>query len=664
MNTPNGQTASESPSAETKFAKIAAAACARLAKNERVRRTLPGEGRLKFDRQLPFLCVYRSPIDRDDKGTRELVTTEAAYLFASAAPQYHPGLSKLFAAIYTAMQEHFGTFLLIEVWSMDERESDLNSRPAFEIVTPELDSLPSTLEVLQRALSEITVYGHPSLVSSRYAASVAPFGTDPIVPTDLENASAGCCTIGLAVNPIYRDRKSGSVYPMVLQILRRQLATAFRKAIAEFTGTKNKTRKLHYETFGPSSLVKTCRLIDQQLCEVSESFDFLLQVTPTNTDELWEQFQASGYRELAPLRYRPLPYHPNRLKRQLFEIEIERVEDATLAYLFSEKQDEIDRQLTALRDLSMPALTTAHVQPSNFLTTSLQLYGRPEDSLVELADTILHTIATLPARSEKITAAAEQTEIGEEADCISATELVAQARDEIDYYHTKMNEFSATVEVSDSIAAGIMVSQDRLLIDRNLRISPQRVEALLHHEIGTHLLTYFNGRCQPFRQLYAGLAGYEELQEGLAVLAEYLCGGLTHGRLRTLAARVLAVDSMAQGNSFAATFDLLHHTHQFPPPRAFKTALRVYRGGGFSKDLIYLRGLRDLLDYLDSGHEIDPLYVGKIGLQHVPYIQEMRRREIITPPRILPRFRNDTRIRNRLKSCRGKSVLNLLEIDE
>ncbi len=37
-----------------------------------------------------------------------------------------------------------------------------------------------------------------------------------------------------------------------------------------------------------------------------------------------------------------------------------------------------------------------------------------------------------------------------------------------------------------------------------------------------------------------GLAGYEETQEGLAVLAEFLVGGLSPHRLRQLAVRVVA----------------------------------------------------------------------------------------------------------------------------
>lgn len=70
-----------------------------------------------------------------------------------------------------------------------------------------------------------------------------------------------------------------------------------------------------------------------------------------------------------------------------------------------------------------------------------------------------------------------------------------------------------------------MVSRGGLLIHRNTRLPASRVEALLQHEVGTHLLRYNNGRAQPFRQLYSGLAGYEALQEGHGVLAEYLSGG-------------------------------------------------------------------------------------------------------------------------------------------
>ena len=40
---------------------LAAIVSDRLTRNERIRRTLPEDGRVRIDRQLPFVCVYRSP---------------------------------------------------------------------------------------------------------------------------------------------------------------------------------------------------------------------------------------------------------------------------------------------------------------------------------------------------------------------------------------------------------------------------------------------------------------------------------------------------------------------------------------------------------------------------------------------------------------------------
>ncbi|QDV26545.1 hypothetical protein Q31a_49190 [Aureliella helgolandensis] len=632
---------------------LAEIVCARLAKNERVRRSLPGGGRLRFDRQLPFLCLYRGPDHSLPDSTSKLITTEAAYLFASGAAEHHAGISHLVGAIGAAMQEHFGMFLLLEITSMDCCENHYERRPSFVIDSPDATAIPSTLQALNEALQSITIAGKQAVVTIANQRTPLRSALPDLEISRTPHVEHGCFSLRLAVHPIFRDSTTGVVFPIVLQALRWKLATAIRKAVGEFIGSESKEERLHFDAWGPSALVKAARLIDQQLCEVSESFDFLLQVTPTNIKEAWEGFKDSGYRELPPLQYRYLPYHPSQLKRQLFAIEIERIEDPTLAHLFWEKQAELDRQLTALRDLHLPESSlTDNPNPSLFLLSSLQLYGRPDESLVDLATEILQKLSG---------GSQEHSRRSKRLDCVKATELVAHAHEEIDHYHSRMSEFNATVELADSIAAGIMVSQHRLLIDRSLSLPRRRVEPLLHHEIGTHLLTYFNGRCQPFRQLYAGLAGYEELQEGLAVLSEFLVGGLTRHRLRTLAARVLAVHWMASGRSFAWLFAQLNQTHGFSQRQAFSTALRVFRGGGYAKDLIYLRGLRDLLTYLASGHDVEPLYVGKIGLRHVPFIQELRRRGIVTPPRILPRFLEDELVRKRLEECRGKSILDLIE---
>lgn len=628
------------PSAETpEFAPLADEVVARLALNQPVRRTLPGEGRLRFDRQLPFLCVYRSP-PQEDLGTQELVTTEAAYLFADGAETYHDGLVELCRRMSEAMQEHFGSFLFLEVWADANLGTDENAatsqQPAFEIVAPEVTSLPATIDAFTAALGAVEISGQPACVTLRKAAVMAPPGLRSLSPVCQDNG--GCFLLGIAVRPIYRDPPTGRLFPLVLQALRSQLSDALRKAISQFTGFDSESSLIHFQSLGPTSLVKAARLVDQQLCEVSESFDFLLQVTPTNADAAWEEFRAGGCRKPPAFFYRPLPYNPSLLKRRLFAIEVERIEDPTLAQLCWEKQEELDRQLTALRDLDTP----------QFLFSSLQLYGDADDSLVGLATDILRRFsAPIAPLSGDVT--------------LTLDEIAVRAREEIDHYHQRMNEFNATVELCNHISSGIMVSHDRLLISETVKLGVKRIQSLLHHEVGTHLLTYFNGRCQPFRQLYAGLAGYDELQEGLAVMAEYLTGGFTINRLRTLAGRVLAVRSMTDGDPFLRTFAMLRDEHRFSARQAFTITLRAHRAGGLTKDIIYLRGLRDVLEYLSNGHDIEPLYVGKIGLRHLPYVQEMRRRGIIAAPGVLPRFWDDPKLRDRLEASRGMSIIELVE---
>src|SRR5690606_5401676 len=135
---------------------------------------------------------------------------------------------------------------------------------------------------------------------------------------------------------------------------------------------------------------------------------------------------------------------------------------------------------------------------------------------------------------------------------------------ELDHYRTRYPSLATTAEIRPDVS-GLMVSRGNLLIGQDLRLDPNRVTPLLHHEVGTHVLTYVNGSAQPVEQLSLGLAGYDELQEGLAVLAEYLAGGLDRTRMRLLAARVIAARSVEDGASFVDTFRLLCDEHGYTP---------------------------------------------------------------------------------------------------
>src|SRR5690606_6986486 len=98
----------------------------------------------------------------------------------------------------------------------------------------------------------------------------------------------------------------------------------------------------------------------------------------------------------------------------------------------------------------------------------------------------------------------------------------------------------------------------------------------------------------------------------------------------------------------------------FSSKQAFTITMRVLRGGGYVKDMIYLQGLRDLQSYLAKGHDLIPMFVGKIGLGHVPYIEELMRRGVVSPPRLIPRFLKEQSCRERLEACRSLTVKDIL----
>jgi uncharacterized protein (TIGR02421 family) len=287
-----------------------------------------------------------------------------------------------------------------------------------------------------------------------------------------------------------------------------------------------------------------------------------------------------------------------------------------------------------------------------FMLLGMAVYGEVSDSLLALAREIL---AALPPR-----AAPTETE-SDAAGSVNAADFAARAQDEIDHYHERDPNFRAAVEITDQIPAGLMVARRRLLIAAGFRTTRDRVEPLIHHEVGTHLVTAHNGRAQPLRLAANGLAGYEPLQEGLAVLAEYLVGGLTRARMRVLAARVVAAAAMVGGASFVETFHELTTDYGFTPHGAFTITMRIFRGGGLTKDVLYLKGLDYLLAYLREHRDLESLLVGKIALEDVPFIQELRRREIVHPPALQPRYLQLSAAKKRLEHAHRLTLHDIVQ---
>ena len=62
------------------------------------------------------------------------------------------------------------------------------------------------------------------------------------------------------------------------------------------------------------------------------------------------------------------------------------------------------------------------------------------------------------------------------------------------------------------------------------------------------------------------------------------------------------------------------------------------QGGGFLKDIIYLKGLVDLRKYLMDGGEYELLLAGKFGIKHIRIIKELTDRDILKPAMLIPSY--------------------------
>jgi hypothetical protein len=90
--------------------------------------------------------------------------------------------------------------------------------------------------------------------------------------------------------------------------------------------------------------------------------------------------------------------------------------------------------------------------------------------------------------------------------------------------------------------------------------------------------------------------------------------------------------------------------------------MRIYRGGGLTKDAVYLRGLDAILRYVRKGGDLKPLLVGKMAIEHIPIIKELQYRKVLKPVPIVPRYMRDATSLERLEQLRGagNSVMDLI----
>jgi uncharacterized protein (TIGR02421 family) len=378
----------------------------------------------------------------------------------------------------------------------------------------------------------------------------------------------------------------------------------------------------------PAQLPPVTEFVDSQMVSISQTFDWLKAVTPCGTEALWKEFKASRFTKSPQFHYRACNFDIAATRKRLLELPIREIENPVFKALLAEKQRELDRQLE-LVDVR---------GTEGFMQVSIDLFGAATPELYADATHILGAV-----RLDKETGAGGQ--------CVGPAYVIKAAKLHFKHYRSKCHDFVAEVKRSKDITAGLMVSNNTLLVSEQARIPRERLDALLHHEVGTHILTWYNGGRQPLQQLQWGLAHYDELQEGLGVLAEYLAGNLSPQRLRTLAARVIAVRLATEGAGFSEVFEVMRSKLEFADRPAFIITTRIFRGGGLTKDVVYLRGLKKLLAYLREGHSFEKLLIGKFSLSQLPAMRKLGESGWLQPLCLIPAYTHNAASQDRLAEC-------------
>ena len=564
--------------------------------------TLPGGGILHIEKELPYLMIYRR-IPNDPEAYR-MVISESSYLIIGTSD--FNGYQKFLFQLSNLLSTKYKSYLLLELYSGEQTSTD------FIIKGPE-NKLPTTLKVLKEELDSINATFSGLYLKTNIKDTSHRQAEGQIDLLSIEEAKqCGALVLGLEIPPIYRD-ENFKTYPVFFRNFRDFINRALHIAIFDYIRVQTSSGVASYNALGRKYLKDKVFEIDKKLASIEKSYQFLWLISPMNIHDIKETFFESKHEKLLDYHYRLLPIDPDVLKRKLYNLKIEDVDDPAMSYLFREKREELDQQITMLSERGT----------KNFLYDSIRLYQGIEPHVGSEAKQILENIP--------------EDEFSETDLTLDSKAFSSLARKEFDLFREQDENFKCKVHIRKDVNI-MMVSQGELYIPEDYKLSEIDARGLIQHEVGTHVLTYFNGLQQPLEQLSIGLADYDPLQEGLAVMSEYLVDALTPNRLRTLAGRVIAGEALTQGGDFQEIFKLLTLTYNFSSERAFNITSRIMQGGGFLKDIIYLKGLVDLRKYLQEGGDYESLLAGKFALKHTKIIQELTDRKVLKSGALRPSY--------------------------
>ncbi len=362
------------------------------------------------------------------------------------------------------------------------------------------------------------------------------------------------------------------------------------------------------------SVREDLRSVDKTLSQADHDLQLLKTIKPSNLLAEMEKLHVDT-------QYNPFfTYDEPRVRLEDLEAKLQSltIDDSPLGTLFRKKRRELLLRISLIRARGNARAVTE---------ASSALFGTPTAVLLTAArDTLLHTQPTHAPADDILTAEA----------------AAVLFRNTLDQYDLR----DWQVSVREHTVARVTVGGKTVHIRSGALFPRASLRALIAHEIETHVLTAENGAQQTYDLFRRGCAGYLDTQEGLAVYNQnkFLP---EHDEKRLGPARNILAVAYALEHSFAETRRHLEQELGYDPEKALNKTVELKRGlsdtaepGGFTKGIVYFRGLRAIEQFLSQGEDVHRLYIGKIAMEDLPLIAQVPG---IKKPLILPEFLRETK---------------------
>ncbi|MBU2871460.1 flavohemoglobin expression-modulating QEGLA motif protein [Colwellia sp. E2M01] len=511
----------------------------------------------------------------------------------------HDAFYNVVKALITKLELQFKNTIVFDVHSYNYQRINKAS-PTFNIGSSQIDMerWGAIARKFQLQLNKIDL---PNM--DAYAATDEVFHGRGYLITHISAHFDNTLVLPIEVKKVFMDETNGELFPLVLEELKAGLKQAISETTAFFMRKYNKQKSARSSDILSSSLAPEIINLDRQLVDLCENVETLNYINPINIASERKKFFSTKNTGSPDFHYKQLNIDPYQFREKLYKLPVSDIMDADIQQLYRHTIDNLANKIDLLTSIGT----------DDFVYNSLRYYGEPNRQDIANAEFIL--------RAPEIEGEFEES--------------IHDADYAVSYYKEQAAKWNlqCRIEKSAKLVAKAMVNNEKrlLLINKDATFTRSELQGYAFHELGIHMLTTINAKESQLKVFSIGLTGNTHTQEGLAIFSEYCSGNLTLARLKTLALRVIAVKYMLEHGDFTKTYQLLMANYGVSSANAFTLTTRVYRGGGFTKDHLYLKGFRDILNIRTEAN-IEDLLVGKTGLLDFSVISEMIERGLINKP--------------------------------